>query len=251
MPKFPVTGLERTQIQELLTAAFTLCCLDPTLTASTLDVLVSKARANASQKVKQLDPGRRVIVDLDALGHVVYLWQRRPNYLDNDGQPKPIPARGPAPSIEALFREMKRSRYFELGLKHLIAVRRIRRLPSRRYIPCSEVTIVEKLTPEMVKLLSQIMTWFVSTVMSNTSQRDAKALRLIERVTMIPDLPLKQERAFKIFAREQGAALINTVNEWLESRRGNRTARSTTTSRNVTAGLHVFAFVQPNRRRAN
>lgn len=250
MPRHPATGLERTQIQELLTAAFTLCSLDPTLTSDTLDVFVSKARSSATQKVRQLDPSRRVIVDLDALGHVVYLWQRRPSYLDNDGQPKPIPARGPAPSIEALFREMKRTKYFEQGLKHLIQVRRIRKLPNRRYVPCSEVTIVEKLSPEMVKLLSQIMTWFVSTVMANTSQRDPKALRLIERVTMIPDLPLKQERAFKIFAREQGAALINTVNEWLESRRGNRTARSTRTSKNVTAGLHVFAFVQPNRRRA-
>lgn len=250
MPRQPATSLNRTQIQDLLTAAFTLCSLDPTLTSNTLDMLVSKARESASKKVKQLDPSRRVIVDLDALGHVVYLWQRRPNYLDHDGQPKPIPARGPAPSIEALFRETKRAKYFELGLTHLIKVRRIRQLPNRRYVPCSEVTIVEKLTPEMVKLLSQIMTWFVSTVMSNTSQRDSKALRLIERVTMIPDLPRKQERAFKIFAREQGAALINTVNEWLESRRGNRTARSTTTSRNVTAGLHVFAFVQPNRRGA-
>ncbi len=250
MPKYAGPSLDRTQIQELLTAAFTLCFLDPTLTPGTLDGLVLNARVSARKKVKQLNPSRRVVVDLDALGHVIYLWQRRPSYLDNDGQPKPIPARGPAPSIEALFREMKRVKYFEQGLQHLIRVRRIRRLSNKRYAPCSEVTIVEKLTPEMVKLLSQIMTWFVSTVMSNTSQRNSKALRLIERVTMIPDLPLKQERAFKIFAREQGAALINTVNEWLESRRGNRTARSTKTSKNVTAGLHVFAFVQPNKNRA-
>lgn len=249
MPRYSPTRLDRKQIHELLTAAFTLCSLDATLTSSTLDALVSKARASSTQKVRQLNPSRRVIVDLDALGHVVYLWQRRSNYLDNDGQPKPVPARGPAPSIEALFREVKRSQYFEQGLKHLVRVRRIRMLPNRRYIPCSEVTIVERLSPEMVKLLSQVMTWFVSTVMSNTSQRGPKALRLVERVTMIPDLPPKQEKAFKIFAREQGGALINTVNEWLESRRGNRTAR-TKTSRNLTAGLHVFAFVQPNRRRA-
>ncbi|HUQ10213.1 MAG TPA: hypothetical protein VM146_07845, partial [Steroidobacteraceae bacterium] len=138
--------------------------------------------------------------------------------------------------------------YFERGLEHLIRVKRIRRLADKRYVPCSEVTIVERLTPEMVQLLNQAVHWLVATVLHNTSLRDRKALRLIERVTTIPDLPAKQARAFKIFAREQGAALINTVNEWLESRRGGRKARATRNAQNLTAGLHVFAFVEKNQR---
>jgi hypothetical protein len=84
--------------------------------------------------------------------------------------------------------------------------------------------------------------------LQNTSQSKTESLRLVERVTAVPDLPAKQLRAFKSFAREQGGALINTMNEWLESRRGNRKARAPRGAENFTAGLHVFAFVEKNGR---
>jgi hypothetical protein len=240
--------LETEQIQDLLTAVFTLCALDTTLTESVLDPLVAKARIAAKKKVARLQPHRQVLVDLDVLGHVIYIWQRTPSYLDNDGRPIAVPASGPAPSIQALFRGIKRASYFEEGLKHLLQVRRIRRLKNGRYLPCSEVSIVDKLTPEMVRLLSQTINRLVKTVLHNTAQRDPRALRLVERVTTVPDLPSKQVRAFKTFAREQGGALINTMNEWLESRRGNSKARIVGPTKNQTAGLHVFAFVEKNGR---
>jgi hypothetical protein len=241
-------GIDRKQIQDLLTAVFTLCSLDQTLTARTLDSLIEKGRRSASRKAGQLILDRRDVVDHDALGHVVYIWQRTPRYLGEDGRPIPIPARGPAPSVQALFREVKRTSYFERGLAHLIRVKRIKQLPSKRYVPCSEVTIVKRLTPEMVTLLNQTIHWLVATVLHNTSLRGRKPLRLIERVATVPDLPSKQVRAFKIFAREQGGALLNTVNEWLESRRGPRKARASKGAQNLTAGLHVFAFAEKNRR---
>jgi hypothetical protein len=249
MTKAAETQLDRKQVLELLTGVFTLCSLDPSLAPSVLDPIIRRARALARRRVARLSPDRQVVVDLDVLGHVVYIWQRTPSYLDNEGQPQPIPARGPAPSIQALFRDVKRSDYFEQGLRHLIRVKRIQRLPNKRYIPCSEVTIVDGMTPELGQLLSQTMNRLVSTVVYNTSQRDQKTLRLIERVTTVPDLPIKQVRAFKIFAREQGGALINTMNEWLESRRGNRKARLVRSSQNLAAGLHVFAFVEKGRGR--
>jgi hypothetical protein len=65
---------------------------------------------------------------------------------------------------------------------------------------------------------------------------------------VVPDLPTSQIRNFKIFAREQGGALINTMNEWLESRRGSRKARMIGNSKHLTAGLHLFAFVEKNSR---
>lgn len=240
--------LDKAQIQDLLTAVFTLCTLDPDLTKPVLDPLIAKARVAAKKKVARMRPHRQVLVDLDVLGHVIYIWQRTPSYLDDDGQPIAVPASGPAPSIQALFRGIRRASYFEQGLKHLLQVRRIRRLRNGRYLPCSEVSIVEKLTPEMVRLLSQTINWLVKTVLHNTAQRDPRAIRLVERVTTVPDLPSKQVRAFKIFAREQGGALINTMNEWLESRRGGRKARAIGPASNQTAGLHVFAFVEKNGR---
>lgn len=237
-------GLDKKQMQDLLTAVFTLCSIDKNLTPKELDSLIENGRKSAARKVIQLKLDRRDVVDHDTLGHVVYIWQRTSRYLGDDGHPIPIPARGPAPSIQSLFREVGRASYFERGLRHLVRVKRIKKLPNNRYMPCSEMTLVERLTPEMVNLLNQTIHWLVSTVLHNTSLRDRKAIRLIERVATVPDLPAKQARAFKIFAREQGAALINTVNEWLESRRGHVKARTVGSAENFTAGLHVFAFVE-------
>lgn len=236
--------LRRVEVGELLTAVFTLCNLDPSLTPEILEQLVVNARRKANSRVISLRTSRRSTIDFDVLGHVIYIWQRSPRYLSIDGQPLALHSRGPAPSIEALFKEVRREDYFMQGLKDLVRLKRVRRSRSGSYMPCSEVTIVDELTPEFVRLLSQSMKRLVSTVLHNISHQDSKAIRLVERMTSIPDLPAKQVRAFKIFAREQGGALINTMNDWLESRRGERKRRKSRSSSHVTAGLHVFSFVE-------
>ena len=236
------------QVENLLTAVFTLCFLNPSIAGSRIDPVVARSQSAARKRVLRLRPRRSAEVDFDVLGHVIYIWQRTAAYLDDEGQPLAIKARGPAPSIQALFRDVKRGAYFEKGLKHLTEVKRIKKLSDGRYLPCSEVTIVNGLTPELVSLLNQTINRLVLTVLHNTAQRDSKTLRFVERVTTVPDLPVKQVRAFKAFAREQGGALINTMNEWLESRRGTKKARAALADRNLTAGLHVFAFVEKNGR---
>jgi hypothetical protein len=240
--------LNKKQIQDLLTAVFTLCSIDATLTVDAMNRLIARSRLAAEKRVSKLRPERKVLVDLDVIGHVIYIWQRTTAYLNDDGQPIAISARGPAPSIQALFSVVKRDAYFEQGLKHLRRLNRIRKVGGQKYVPCSEVTIVDGLTPEMVLQLTQTMNRLVATVLHNTSQRGVNSLRLVERVTAVPDLPLKNIRAFKKFSKEQGGALIDTMNEWLESRRGVRKARVTQTAKHLTAGLHVFSFVEKNER---
>jgi hypothetical protein len=231
--------------RELLTAILTLCLLDETLTAQVLDELLLDAKKVASKRISILKPSRKGSIDFDVLGHVVYRWQRSPKYLDDNGAPLKIPARGRAPSVEALFREINRMDYLELGLRHLKQLGRIQRTRAGLLQPCNEVTIVQQLRPELLELLVQTINRVVATVLHNTSMKDKTAVRLIERVTAVPDLPESEIGDFKLFAREQGGALINTMNDWLERRRGDARARRTSGS-HLTAGLHVFAFVEEN-----
>lgn len=228
---------------ELLTAIFTLCLLDETLSSQTLEKLVVDARHAAQEKVAELKPSGKGTIDFDALGHVIYLWQRSSKYLDETGVPLSIKARGPAPSVEALFREIDRQDYFELGLKHLRQVGRARRTRTGLYRPYHEVTILQKLRPELLEVLVQTINRVVATVLHNTSMKQKNAVRLVERMTAVPDLPSHQVESFKLFAREQGGALINTMNDWLERHRGDAKARRTDVN-HLTAGLHVFAFVE-------
>ncbi|HET9865483.1 MAG TPA: hypothetical protein VFP37_18750 [Steroidobacteraceae bacterium] len=234
-------------INELLVAVFTLCLLDESLSEPALDQLVVGARRAAKKKVLSLPTtARRSSIDFDVLGHVVYRWQRSPKYLDEHGVPLSIPARGPLPSIEALFREIHRSDYFESGLRHLRQLGRVQRTKSGLYRPYHEVTIVQRLRPEFLTLLVQTINRVVATVLYNTSLKERNSVRMVERVTSVPDLPEDQISAFKLFAREQGGALIDTMNDWLERHRGEAKARRVTEG-HVTAGLHVFAFVEENR----
>jgi hypothetical protein len=230
--------------QELLTAIFTLCRLDPTLAADELDSMIAQSLKKAEKRTAVLRPKKRGIIEQDALGLVVYRWQRSPSYLDEDGQPIKIPARGQAPSIEALFAEVGRSDYFKVGIKHLREVGRIKSAGRNLYLPCAEVSIFQNLSPELVELLAQTINRVVATVHHNTSIKDKKAIRLVERVTLVPDLPNREIAAFKLFAREQGGALINTMNDWLERRRGEHIPRITKSADRLTAGMHVFAFVE-------
>ena len=234
--------------RDLLTAVFTLCALDSRLKSRTVDQLITESRVRAAKRLATLAPNRRRTVDLDALGHVIYHWQRSTRYLDSEGQSLRIAARGPAPSIEALFREIGRSEYFEAGLVHLKQVRRIKRLRNGLYMPISEVSIVPSLTPEIAELIAQTVNRLLATVAHNTTLKDMNAVRLIERNTVVPDLPQSQVRAFKLFAREQGGVLIDTLNDWLESRRGGAARRRRNIAGHVTAGLHVFAFVERNKK---
>jgi hypothetical protein len=243
MMKSKLPKIRERHVSELLEAVFLLCALDTSLTSEVIDKLSARAKRVAFRRVGSVAVRQKKGVDFDVLGHVIYLWQRTPEYLDELGLPRPIRASGRAPSIQALFADIKRREYFEQGVKDLVRLGRIRRLSAERFVPCSEVTIVPGLSPEFVELLGQTINRLVATVMHNTSQKDASSVKLVERVTAIPDLPAKQVRAFKLFAREQGGALINTMNEWLESRRGSRKARAPKTASHVTAGLHVFAFV--------
>ena len=228
---------------DLLTATFALCLLDKSLSSQALEKLTIDARHAAERKVAALKPSRSRSVDFDVLGHVIYLWKRSSKYLDEDGVPLSIKARGPAPSVEALFREIDRADYFEVGLRHLRQLGHARRTRKGLYRPYHETTIIQELRPEILEVLVQTINRVVATVLHNTSLKRKDAVRLIERMTAVPDLPSNQVEPFKLFAREQGAALINTINDWLERHRGDAGARRTAEN-HLTAGLHVFAFVE-------
>ncbi len=245
MTKLRLSTQEK-RVKQLLKAIFTLCSLDRSLSDSTLDKLVKDARARARKEANKLAPRRRRSVDHDLICHVVYHWQRSPDYLDENGTPFPIPVRGPAPSVEALFKQLKVQRQFPSALVHFKRLKRVRVTRNGLYVPISEATIIPTLTPEVVASLTQTINCLVATVLHNTSTRRSPADRLIERVAYVPDLPIAKLQEYKHFVREQAGGLVETVHDWLESQRG-RTPRMPDAPGRLVAGLHVFAFV--NRRK--
>jgi len=114
---------------------------------------------------------------------------------------------------------------------------------SGLFLPRSDSILLHTLTPEMVANLALSINRLVSTLMENTSTKRRPGSRLIERNALVPDLPRRRLEEFKAFSREQGAAFVSTMNDWLENRReGKKTKITNSRKKTVAAGIHVFAF---------
>jgi hypothetical protein len=174
---------------------------------------------------------------------LVFQWQRSPEYLDEEGNPIPLRIRGRAPSLEALFRKLKFQSYFPVGVSHLQELGLVRKVRKGLFVPKTSEMIIQALTPEMVEVLAQTLNRLVATVLQNTSLEKPTELRLIERLTAVPNFPRKDVQAFKKFAQEQGGMVIATMNDWLETRRAEQPP-SALAKEDLTAGLHVFAFLE-------
>lgn len=239
-----------TNIERMLSAIFTMCLVNEDIDPLQLDGLVRRSRVKAIRRAQKLRPRRSGTIDLVLLGSVLHRWNRSPNYLDADARPFPIKASGPAPSVKALFRAEQRTGAFEEGVKQMTSAGLIRRNRSGLYLPRNDLILLHSLTPEMVANLALSINRLIETLLQNTATKRRTASRLIERNALVSDLPKRYLEEFKSFSREQGAALVSTMNDWLESRRqGKGMSGRKSKIRTVSAGIHVFAFSEPTVRK--
>jgi hypothetical protein len=71
---------------------------------------------------------------VDYAGHVLTLWHQDRAYLLPNGEPRPIPERGSAPSIEALVRAIGRGLTLPSAMKYLLGTKSIHRF-GINYLP--------------------------------------------------------------------------------------------------------------------
>ena len=236
-----------TNIEKMLSAIFTMCLLNREIDSRQLDELVRRSRAKANQRANRLKPNRSKAVDLVLLGSVLHRWNRNPKYLDEDARPLPLKPTGPAPSVQALFRAEHRANEFAGGIEQLKNSGLVKQTRAGLLLPRHDLILLHSLTPEMVANLALSINRLIETLLQNTTSKRRTTSRLIERNALVPDLPRRHLEEFKAFAREQGAALVSTMNDWLESRRkGRRTSRKASSTGTVSAGIHVFAFSETN-----
>jgi hypothetical protein len=236
-------SFEPNDLKKMLSAVFTLCLLNQDMKESDIDLLVASARTEARKKYQSLKPNRAEAIDLVFLGSVLHRWNRNPKYLDQEARPLPIRSTGKAPSVEALFRAEKRLRYFKQGLQDMRRAGLVSHNGRGLYLPRNDSILLHTLTPEMVANLSLSVNRLVTTLLHNTAANRRSDERLIERNALVTDLPREKLNEFIVFARQQGAALVSTMNDWLENRRcDSKDTRPRSRKRKISAGIHVFAF---------
>ena len=78
--------------------------------------------------------------DFNDAGHILTLWSKDPDYLSANGALRPIPARGPAPSIEALVARASPTLTFEEAWAQLERTRTLEHVGGL-YVPVREAII--------------------------------------------------------------------------------------------------------------
>ena len=181
--------------------------------------------------------------------NMLYRWHKNLRLLDDLGNPKPLPLRGAAPSVEALIRAEKPRDSIEAVIKFLQKARLIRRRGKGWAPPAAEV-IMNSINPAVVEHSTRTVLRFLETINHNL-RHEVPAARLIERSVVAADfLPPEAMAEFRAFVHDHGAEFLTTVENWMGARAA-RFASAATTGRRARAraanpevGVHLFAWVQ-------
>jgi hypothetical protein len=171
------------------------------------------------------------------------LWHRDERFIDREAKPRPLPLARGRNNLLSVIRRLDRTADAAEILREMRAVRLIRRTARGKYLPTSESAIVGQLHPLAIDHIAKLVVRLVSTVSRNLDQSN-NSLRLIERHVYAPDLNWSEREAFAEFARQQGMAYLESVDNWLERRRLRRTAAQVRQSKKeVSASVHLFAYL--------
>ncbi len=181
-----------------------------------------------------------------ALGKLVYSWHRRPPYIDAAGRPRPLSLDGPRPSLMSLVADHVDSAETPELLSALRKQGLIRRSRDGFFRPTATVAQLRANGPEVASYVTDTIARLLDTVLGNIRSGSSQA-PLLERAAVVRDLPAHLEAEFVEFATEQGEIFVETINEWLESRRVASAKPDRRKRQPITAGVQVFSFIsRPN-----
>lgn len=173
----------------------------------------------------------------------IKIWHNDPKYLNSSARPKALRLRGKAPSVESLARKACRDGNHASLMGALRSSGMLKRSAGGRFIPAEEYATPQGLHPIAIQHVAKSVVRLVETALRNTHST-GKGISLIERFARVPDLDAREAKAFADFTRRQGLAYLQSVDDWLETRRlsgkaTTRTQRSAATG----AGVHLFAYI--------
>lgn len=200
--------------------------------------IVERAFTEAGERNRRAR--RRSDFGLATAGRVLDRWHRSRKYTTEHAAPKAIPLLGRAPSVEALVRSENAGVDCAAFARRLKSLGFLVRAEGGRYRPAARIAVIAGLSPLIQEYVARSSSTLLQTIRHNVSS-PRRSQKLIERFAEVPDLPAGCEAAFRRFSTEQGWAMLDRMNDWLESRRARRSARRS--GRTVRAGVHLYAYV--------
>jgi len=210
---------------------------------------ISKLSTLALGKLRErsTSSSRRILLNssvVSAIGISFHRWYREGEFVNANGQPRPLKLLGPSPSVEALVRRERPSIPAVAVAREMVRLHLVRRVRSGFCVPTGMHALISRMHPYIAEHLAHSVMRLLSTVQYN-AKTNAGGGTLFERYAHVPNLKRSQLQAFREFSNQQGEALIDTTNDWLESHRRLRSNKERKTT--IEAGLHVFAYLGKSR----
>ena len=215
------------------------------LSKESISKLASLALGKLRKKLE--DSSSRILLDssvVSAIGISFHRWYRERDFIRANGQPKPLKLLGGAPSVEALVRKERPSIPAAVVAREMVRLRLVRRTRKGFCVPTGMHALISRNHPYIAEHLAHSVMRLLSTVQNNARTKSGGGA-LFERYAHVPNLKRSQVQAFRDFSNQQGEALIDTTNDWLESHRRVRSSQAKGGS--IEAGLHVFAYLGRSR----
>jgi hypothetical protein len=213
---------------------------DSGLDKKSVETLVGKALKELHEQRKShalgaIDPGVASIV-----GTAFHTWFRNRAYIADNGKPKALKLLGKRATVESLIARESPVIPAAKIVSELLRLGMLKKTNNGKYLPTALHSIIRYEHPYLSEHVAHSIIRLLSTVQYNATIK-SKDTPLIERYAHVSSIPKNKVREFKDFTTQQGEALIDTVNDWLEANKSRK--RSKKGNHELQAGLHVFAFV--------
>ncbi len=175
-------------------------------------------------------------------GAVLRAWHRDPEYLDEIANPVSLPMSGKSLSLTRLVNSQDEHADVPHLIQAMLRTRLIKRTSKALYVPTTSAATISQMHPFAVDHVVKTVLRLVETVSRNMQLSQAEH-SLVERYAHVPDLDAKEAKAFSEFSRQQGAACLEAIEDWLEARRKRTSSRRAGANGRLSAGMHVFAYL--------
>jgi hypothetical protein len=190
------------------------------------------------RKAGSLSHGRDTVA-----GAVLRAWHKFPGYLDSSARPRPLRLGGVEPNLSSLILSQDRNADVEQVTKSMLRAGLVRKKADRTYLPKRDLATIGALDPLLIDHIAKAVMRLVETATGNIGGSH-KQVQLIERYAHVPDLAPSEGKYFAAYSKQQGQACLDAVEDWLETRQVGRRQGASRSSNGLSAGVHVFAFLE-------
>jgi len=182
---------------------------------SRVSILTGMGRRDVRKLRATLDAAPEAVPTyLNAATRVLSAWHQEPVFLDASGKPRDLPAQGPSPSFEDLWRRHGGDLPVGALLKELQGVDAVRALPGGKLRVLKRAYIPSQLDPEKVLRAGTVLEDFGTTVVHDLLAEEGESLRFERRASnaLVDPRALPE---FRDLLEREGQAMLERIDAWL------------------------------------